>query len=512
MSFGKVASGDPLAIGASWYNRLTELLNDLGDSFSSGKKISTHRPGVPFLEVQATYFSLVESEKSIGPFELVYLLKSPLASPHSWQFDNSGVMEAKCFYCYNHQLLQTEQQKHQSLRDLLFGVTLEEIHSGKVGRVCIQGIVPAFVKYNPIYHDGRLDWLNKRLASVGFKKLSDVDVERIVLDVGLTVSRYVYPPSPWWYRWFPYRILEWLYEFKDGSDPDSFRRLALGYLNQSSSTIIECCQEQAEEDEVFEPPMVDEPDGGSCSCQPPGSGPNSPPDGSGGDPSQPMPDPEVIADPDPVPDPEPDPIPGPGRPPGQPPIPAPPPDEWSVPGPPDGAPPAECFFMAQLECGRIYRPGTLEFFICVDRKMRECVREGSGIDDDIFNQTFDDEKVVKQVVETHLIAYSTLQPASLTAATTNDYSPGKASLLLLQTDMTGAKTITGLAMDQMDGQEVWIKNVSAFDDIMLAWESSLSQDRNRFNNGTVVGSDVLTPNSKVMYKWSAVVNRWIKMV
>lgn len=93
----------------------------------------------------------------------------------------------------------------------------------------------------------------------------------------------------------------------------------------------------------------------------------------------------------------------------------------------------------------------------------------------------------------------------------NDYAPGSARFLLLESDGSGVKTITGLSMGQVDSQEVWIKNIGSVDNIVLSWESSGSAAPNRFSNSPSIGSDVLVPGASVLYKYSASLSRWVKM-
>lgn len=94
----------------------------------------------------------------------------------------------------------------------------------------------------------------------------------------------------------------------------------------------------------------------------------------------------------------------------------------------------------------------------------------------------------------------------------HDYSPGSAKFLLLQTDSGGPKTITGLSMGQVDGQEVCIKNTSPMDNIVLQWESSGSLAANRFANPPSSGSDTILPGGRVVYKYTTHLNRWVKVV
>lgn len=93
----------------------------------------------------------------------------------------------------------------------------------------------------------------------------------------------------------------------------------------------------------------------------------------------------------------------------------------------------------------------------------------------------------------------------------NNYAPGSARFLLLESDGAGVKTITGLSMGQVDSQEVWIKNIGTVDNIILSWEDTGSLAPNRFNNSPSVGSDVLVPGASALYKYSASLSRWVKM-
>lgn len=93
----------------------------------------------------------------------------------------------------------------------------------------------------------------------------------------------------------------------------------------------------------------------------------------------------------------------------------------------------------------------------------------------------------------------------------DDYAPGSARFLLLESDGSGVKTITGLSMGQVDSQEVWIKNIGSVDNIVLSWEHSGSAAPNRFSNSPSIGSDVIVPGASVLYKYSASLSRWVKM-
>lgn len=108
----------------------------------------------------------------------------------------------------------------------------------------------------------------------------------------------------------------------------------------------------------------------------------------------------------------------------------------------------------------------------------------------------------------------TLGVESITLSSTpiHDWSPPPAYLYLLNNTTMGPVTITGLSVGQVDGQEVWIKNVSASQNIILSWESSSSSSGNRFSNSPAIGSDVILPGGRVFYQYSTVVNRWVKIV
>lgn len=101
---------------------------------------------------------------------------------------------------------------------------------------------------------------------------------------------------------------------------------------------------------------------------------------------------------------------------------------------------------------------------------------------------------------------------SLGTTPIHDWSPAPRSLYLLTNTLGSPVTITGLSIGQVDGQEVWIKNASTLDNIMLTWESSGSSAANRFNNAPAFGSDTLTPGARVCYRYSTAVSRWVKMV
>lgn len=101
---------------------------------------------------------------------------------------------------------------------------------------------------------------------------------------------------------------------------------------------------------------------------------------------------------------------------------------------------------------------------------------------------------------------------TLSSTPIHDYSPGSAKFLLLQTDSGGPKTITGLSMGQVDGQEVCIKNTSPMDNIVIQWEGTGSLAANRFANPPSSGSDTILPGGRVVYKYTTHLNRWVKVV
>lgn len=92
----------------------------------------------------------------------------------------------------------------------------------------------------------------------------------------------------------------------------------------------------------------------------------------------------------------------------------------------------------------------------------------------------------------------------------HNYNPGNASLLLLATDDTGPKNLTGLSMSQVDGQRIIIKNIGSFDNLILPYESSLSAAQNRLVNPPAAGSDVIVPGQTVSYRYTTSLNRWLK--
>lgn len=105
-----------------------------------------------------------------------------------------------------------------------------------------------------------------------------------------------------------------------------------------------------------------------------------------------------------------------------------------------------------------------------------------------------------------------VQSISLSSSPLHDWSPAPAYLYLLNNTTMAPVTITGLSIGQVDGQEVWIKNVSATQNIILSWESGSSSAANRFNNAPAIGSDVIVPGARVFYQYSTVLNRWVKIV
>lgn len=107
------------------------------------------------------------------------------------------------------------------------------------------------------------------------------------------------------------------------------------------------------------------------------------------------------------------------------------------------------------------------------------------------------------------VSYGTIQDTLATDK--HNYSPGNASFLFLQTDTGGNRTITGLSLSQVDGQEVVIKNIGVMDNILLALESSLSLAANRFNAAPASGFDTLIPGATAIYKYSTAINRWVKI-
>lgn len=94
----------------------------------------------------------------------------------------------------------------------------------------------------------------------------------------------------------------------------------------------------------------------------------------------------------------------------------------------------------------------------------------------------------------------------------HNYAPGNAKFLLLSTDSGGTKTLTGLSMGQVDGQEVCIKNTSPMDNIVIQWEGTGSLAVNRFVNPPSSGSDTILPGGRVVYKYTSHLNRWVKVV
>lgn len=105
-----------------------------------------------------------------------------------------------------------------------------------------------------------------------------------------------------------------------------------------------------------------------------------------------------------------------------------------------------------------------------------------------------------------------VESVTLSSTPIHNWSPPAAYLYLLDNTTMGPITITGLSIGQVDGQEVWIKNVSVSQNIILSWESGSSSSDNRFSNSPAIGSDVILPGGRVFYQYSTVVNRWVKVV
>ncbi len=95
----------------------------------------------------------------------------------------------------------------------------------------------------------------------------------------------------------------------------------------------------------------------------------------------------------------------------------------------------------------------------------------------------------------------TVSPAAL-SANQNDYNPGAAGILRLQTDTGGDRTITGLGIGQTDGQRLVLYNIGAVDNILLAIASGSSSAANRWANGTAVGNITIAPGTKREFVYS----------
>lgn len=99
-----------------------------------------------------------------------------------------------------------------------------------------------------------------------------------------------------------------------------------------------------------------------------------------------------------------------------------------------------------------------------------------------------------------------LSPSAL-AANQNNYNPGVARNYRLVTDGGGARTITGLAVSQVDGQECHIINISAANTITLSNQSASSTDVNRFAN--VTGADIVLAANEIAHViYDATTQRW----
>lgn len=103
----------------------------------------------------------------------------------------------------------------------------------------------------------------------------------------------------------------------------------------------------------------------------------------------------------------------------------------------------------------------------------------------------------------------TLTPAALTA-NVNDYAPGSGyAIYAVSTDGTGDKQITGLAISQVDGQEITIINVSSIDNIILPKGSASSAAANRWRKGTTAGNITIAAGGVCVFRYTA--SRWEQM-
>jgi hypothetical protein len=99
-----------------------------------------------------------------------------------------------------------------------------------------------------------------------------------------------------------------------------------------------------------------------------------------------------------------------------------------------------------------------------------------------------------------------LTPAAISASQ-NNYNPGVARRYRLATDASGGKTITGLAISQVDGQECSIVNVSAADAITLTHQDAASTAANRFIC-TGAANIVLAVNEEALLWYDSTTTRW----
>lgn len=106
-------------------------------------------------------------------------------------------------------------------------------------------------------------------------------------------------------------------------------------------------------------------------------------------------------------------------------------------------------------------------------------------------------------------SYGTVTPANLTADV-NDYAPGNCLLLRVETDGSGNKNITGIAMSQVDGQMLVIENYGSIDTVTIVNGSGLSAAANRFVNGGAA-NDPIGANSTARYIYSGAVSNWRKI-
>jgi hypothetical protein len=129
---------------------------------------------------------------------------------------------------------------------------------------------------------------------------------------------------------------------------------------------------------------------------------------------------------------------------------------------------------------------------------------------DYFEDSFDNTPLPEPA--TLAAASDVAGPTKTVTATlttnVDDFNPGPCRILAVQTDGSGPKTITGVAIGQQDGQWLIIENFSTLDNVVLAVESNSSAAPNRFNNGTSFTPITITPGGIERFIYTSRINRW----
>lgn len=97
------------------------------------------------------------------------------------------------------------------------------------------------------------------------------------------------------------------------------------------------------------------------------------------------------------------------------------------------------------------------------------------------------------------------------SADQNDYAPGACVRLRIRTNGGGVRSLTGLAIGQVDGQFIVIENYGSINAINLVMGSGSSSVGNRFNNGASVADDVIATQTIVRYQFSSATSEWRKI-